>query len=480
MSGLFSSPRPSTAGLFNTSRTNPSFSNFVNRTQTPNPRNQYMSSVPSSTISNSPSGTPSTPAPTTTAGGSARSQYVNSVSQGQFGTVRNINGGTVYSDPRDNPNFSGYQGGKSTPSAAPVTGATATSGSSNPADSSAYIKYLTGMFDPDKVSSAFDAKTAAAKRLSDVQDLEERTATNARKGVMSILDRSGGTVGGAHEAAGVYTRRSTDDLADLSLQESAAARSSQLANDTFDSYINAGKTVYEAEQAAKKAATEGGFSLNEGEKRFDANGKEIAYGGAKTYAPKDGLGTGTFTGTLSPLAQAVQNGTVTLDKLTPTQRGQVAAELASAGISSDRQTQLASNLSLVDDLLASNTDSITGVGQNPFNFLGLSNQKTINQYNQLKGILSLENRQQLKGQGAISDFEFKVLSDAASALGRNLNNADFREQLQKVRDVFAGKYAKTNATSGNSPAQTVQMTGPGGTFMVPISQVQLFKQNGYN
>lgn len=62
---------------------------------------------------------------------------------------------------------------------------------------------------------------------------------------------------------------------------------------------------------------------------------------------------------------------------------------------------------------------------------------------QLSAILSLENRQQLKGSGAISDFESRVLQAAASSLSIDSQGATaqsdeaFRSALAKVKGVFA-------------------------------------------
>ncbi len=146
----------------------------------------------------------------------------------------------------------------------------------------------------------------------------------------------------------------------------------------------------------------------------------------------------------------MQNGTIAIDKLPAAQRAAVAAELATSGIQTNRQTTLSSNLSVVNELLNnSKLSKISGVpGLSAF-IPGTGAQLAKNQYNQLKGILSLENREKLKVSGAISDFEFKVLSEAATALGRNLSDADFKKQLEKVRDVFEGKYAQTNAGATN-------------------------------
>lgn len=343
----------------------------------------------------------------------------------------------------------------------------------------AYIKYLTGMFDEKNVNRARKDYEKSQERLADIQSENERVELEARKGQQAILDRPGGSVAGAQQSAQVYGRRADDDLADRALQESAAARTAEVYRGVYDSAISAGKSVYEAEQAANKASTEGGFSLGEGERRFDSQGKEIAYGGPKTFSPGTGGGNiPGFSGTLSPLAQAVQNGTITIDKIPAAQRAQIAAELATSGIPTSRQQDLDSSLDVVNSLLENKAlNSITGIPALTAFLPGTQAQLAKNQYDQLKGILSLENRQKLKGSGAISDFEFKVLSQAATALGRNLSNADFRTQLEKIKEVFEGKYAQTTATGPIT--NTVVMFGPGGSFNVPLEQVELFRQNGY-
>ncbi len=55
----------------------------------------------------------------------------------------------------------------------------------------------------------------------------------------------------------------------------------------------------------------------------------------------------------------------------------------------------------------------------------------------MKGLLKLENRQKLKGQGQISDFEGKILADASTALGRNLSENAFKDELIKIKGVFS-------------------------------------------
>lgn len=120
------------------------------------------------------------------------------------------------------------------------------------------------------------------------------------------------------------------------------------------------------------------------------------------------------------------------------------------GGTTESKTDALSNLALVKDIIDLKPGSITGVGQNPLNFLGISNQEAINKFNQLKSSLSLENRQKLKGQGSVSDFEGKMLDRASSALGRNLPNDALTRELNRIKGVFttaAGLEADVTVTS---------------------------------
>lgn len=199
-----------------------------------------------------------------------------------------------------------------------------------------------------------------------------------------------------------------------------------------------------------------GFTLSEGEKRYDAQGRLIASGGAKSSS---GGGASSAGGAgLSALAQAVQNGTIALDKLTPTQRGQVAAELSSAGVKpgSANFSETSQNaLNAVNELLKdpSALARITG----PIDQLvgGVFGKAALakNQFKQLKGLLSLENIKYLKGTGAISDAEQRLLAEAASTIGRNLPANLLAQELGKLKtglEALRQKGAATSAGGGVS------------------------------
>lgn len=82
---------------------------------------------------------------------------------------------------------------------------------------------------------------------------------------------------------------------------------------------------------------------------------------------------------------------------------------------------------------------------------GSAGALTKNYYDQLKGMLSLENRQQLKGSGAISDFEAKTLERAASALGQNLSEDQFRQVLNDLILNLGGGQSEMSVSGQNDP-----------------------------
>ena len=127
--------------------------------------------------------------------------------------------------------------------------------------------------------------------------------------------------------------------------------------------------------------------------------------------------------------------------------------VSTTGISQKSQDAL-NAVSIIDNLTSSGQlENVVGINRlNPFNYIpGAKVQYAKNQFNEIRNLLSLENRQKLKGQGAVSDFEGKMLAQASSALSTSLSNEDAKRELAKVRGAFA------NAAGLPS---TVQITDP--------------------
>lgn len=116
----------------------------------------------------------------------------------------------------------------------------------------------------------------------------------------------------------------------------------------------------------------------------------------------------------------------------------IARGVSEAGAEVGATSEVLDNYSLVNEILnTENLSLVTGLSRfSPTAYLpgaGLIKNKIA----QLTNILSLNNRQKLKGSGAISDFEAKMLAQASTALGVNLSDSDFKKELKKIKGVFA-------------------------------------------
>lgn len=287
------------------------------------------------------------------------------------------------------------------------TGSNNSSSTDSTSDSSTdpYIRYLTGQFDPARVDSARKKYEDEQQRLSDIQSQEDVKSLGARREQDQILDTPGGLLSGANQAAKVADRRSNSELADLAVQENAASRSTAVAKDAYDTAINAGKTVSEAKAAADKSAQE-------------QKNTEVTQ---KLSQDKFNEDTRQFGLTYAQNQQKIDTDKANSNTPDATQK---------AGA--------LSSVNLINTLLDNPAiDAISGFEAPTTLIPGTNAQLAKNQFNQLKGILSLENRSKLKGQGAVSDFEGKTLDRAASALDRNLSDADFKKQLKQVKGAIS-------------------------------------------
>lgn len=232
----------------------------------------------------------------------------------------------------------------------------------------------------------------------------------------------------------------------LDFDEIAPKKMKQIAKDAGvsfesikDAYAEAKKLAeaeaLQAEQDALKAEREGQFNLSEGQARYDSEGNLIA-SRSKTYKPESGSGyTGTVSSGALALAQQIQNGTATLAQVPSKMRAEVAQALNQ--LPNPRVQELDDVISTIDELSTNpKLDNILGPADQFVGGVFGQAATAKNLYKQLVGTLALEGRSKLKGSGAISDFEFKVLKEAQSALGRNLTKAEFMKQLNKVKTVL--------------------------------------------
>ena len=104
----------------------------------------------------------------------------------------------------------------------------------------------------------------------------------------------------------------------------------------------------------------------------------------------------------------------------------------------EESSRQAATLSIgaVNNLLSGDRyKAIAGVvqtGSIPF----FGDRAAVAEYKQLKASLALGARSLIKGSGAVSDFEARMLQEASSALSRTTNEGQMKQALQTVRGVL--------------------------------------------
>jgi len=297
-----------------------------------------------------------------------------------------------------------------------IPGAVATDEWKNSPEYKTYLKYKRDQENPSEQSNL----QSSMKILADIQSEKEKRETEARREYEDKLDKTGGTVAAAQQGAALSRRMSNQELADLALRESAAARTAG---------------VYQATEEANKKE---GFSLGENQTRYEYNPETGSYEavGIGGTGSGEGMGGGYTAGsnpTIDSYIKAIQDGTAKISDIPDEYKDMVMQGLSSTQKPQSEISKQAVNV--IGELLANpKLDRIFGPADQFVGGIFGEAALAKNKYDQLKGLLSLDNIKYLKGTGAISDAEQRLLANAASALGRNLGNTEARKVLTQLRD----------------------------------------------
>jgi Sec-independent protein translocase protein TatA len=230
----------------------------------------------------------------------------------------------------------------------------------------------------------------------------------------------------------------------------------------------AAQAAAEAE-AARKAALDSQFNLSEGQARYAINPEtgeyELIASRAKTYAPSLGGGSGSsgemgavladFPPEIQAAAQSIFDGKSKLNEYPSGQRlaiNQAFATLYSAEGGNelaqgayDAITNLETHPGMKGAIGAKSFSSLFGLKGKPI--AGTQAAGFLKQLDTLKANIKLVNIKYLKGTGALSDAEGKTLEDAGTSLDPSLPESDFKEELERVKQILL---KANNIATGNS------------------------------
>ena len=251
--------------------------------------------------------------------------------------------------------------------------------------------------------------------------------------------------------ANIESKASLSEPLERKLSRLQAARTASLDSSKF--------ALERADKAAELARGEKreAFTLSPGEVRYDAFGNVLATGPQKPADPKAPTTIETAQGIMQwdPASQTWKSTGFT-KPISATAEAK-AAEAADKEVAASQAA--GQTLSLINSILP-NYKAISGLAQKaaiPFTSASI----TGNQFKQLQSQLALGARQLLKGSGAISDYEAKTLQQAASLLGRNLDEPGMLKALKTVSGVIRTNQGQevevrvTNPSTGESINSTV-------------------------
>lgn len=309
----------------------------------------------------------------------------------------------------DGKNINPATGGVSEPSAAEQAAAKA---------AEAYQGTLTQT--PEEIAAQQEADTLAESYgLSRNANQNRAVAMPFITGAAANLERS------YNLNAGTLEQR----MARLQASRIAAQGVSKFQLERADKAVEREQTVADEEKKAQREAekqkAEGGFTLGEGQKRYDAEGNLIASGPEKSADGTDYK----FQKVGTDLYRVEADGSLT--KVTPKEAADKNNELVSQTLSSIDELATfdeAGNATL-------NDSTRFAVGKSGiFNFIpGTAGADAKAKIQQVRDNLTLSMIPHLKGTGAISDAEERMLAGAASSLSTKLSEAGFAKELAKIR-----------------------------------------------
>lgn len=181
------------------------------------------------------------------------------------------------------------------------------------------------------------------------------------------------------------------------------------------------------------------YTLGKNDVRYDGKGNILAVGQGDAPSAGSGQYVAGANATVDAFVQGIRTGVYKPSDIPDEYKAAVAQGMSATRPAISQSSTEA--VSVINQLLGKNLEDISGfrITDPSSLFPGTAVQSTMNLAKQIKGMLSLENRDMLKGSGAISDFEFRVLGDASSALGideggrTNLSPEEFKAELEKLQ-----------------------------------------------
>lgn len=316
-------------------------------------------------------------------------------------------------------------------------------------DETEYLKYLRGIQNPEEAKIAQANYQASLKTLADIQSKKEKVDLDARRRYEKLLDESGGLVSGAQQSASMDRRRSEQELADIALQESAAARTAGVQLSAYEPYYN----QMQADNSPLTLEESTALGLPFGTTMAEARKLGVVPGGMG--------GTEAQSSTVTAYADLIGSGQMNIENVPEEYRGAVAQAVSLAGpqpsISPYLEERMVRNLSSIDDLMGQTSNWTTGMGSLLSAVPGTPAANFKADVNTLAANIAFGELTAMReasktggALGAVSEKELMLLESALGSLDRAQSPAQFKESLETIKGSIERWKAAVNqyGTSG--------------------------------
>ncbi len=351
----------------------------------------------------------------------------------------------------------------------------AASNTTNPAIAN-YLKFLNDSnANIAKYSAPSDQETAIQQKIDAQNALEaqgQEDLTGQGRGIpLAILGRQGTKLA---RTSAIQTNALTNQLGTLQNARQGQLNAAQIASKNAAPLQIGDQTINPATGEVIYTKPGEQYNLGAGETRYDSKGNAVASGPAKapntsvvevngqkvlinsdTGQTIKNLGASTATGasagqyvegqnpSVDAWVKQLNNGSAKLSDVPAALKNLVAQGLSSG---TGQATALKTGaLTQAKDLLANLDKGLGAIGaKGPSSLFGLLGSPIagtnaadyVQKLNSFKAKLSLDAVKYLKGQGAVSDSERKLLEDSVSELSTNQSEVEFKKTLTNIVDAL--------------------------------------------
>lgn len=325
------------------------------------------------------------------------------------------------------------------------------------------ISAILGLARKDAADEVAAKRTAQQKGLTDyltyLGEQTTRRTSNTSKVAKAILDQG----------------LSVKDIDPTQL--ASIAKQYGLTPQEISAAVAEEKKTRDEAQAEKdaQAIKDNSFSISEGQSYYKYNPTTKEYdlvaSKAKTYAPGTGgggSGLGATDPTVAAWVQQIQSGAAKITNVPAAYKNSVIRAL-SASTGGTNVSQLANEAltaakKLQDDFKGGKF-AVGGSSLIP-TLPGTKARDYQRNFDQLKALLSLDNIKYLKGTGAISDAEQRLLANAASSIALDMSEQEYSDTLKTLVDTLTpAATALTTTDDGTPTGEPESYTLPNGTVV---------------